>query len=189
MRKLLNIITGLATLWLIGFVLFSSYAVTATTPDITKLSPEKGIIVPTGGKDRIETGHQILAHFPDSKMLITGVYPKTTLNDLISDPSLANRITLDYTANNTHQNARSAAQWLQDQSITRYYLVTSSYHMLRAYLLFKREIPMADSVMIPVQSDLFTSQNSWQSKKLWITLFKSYNKLLVTLPLLLISET
>ncbi|MGE3710273.1 MAG: YdcF family protein, partial [Hyphomicrobiaceae bacterium] len=70
---------GILVLLLFGFVLF---ATAATRKASQQIAQADGIVVLTGGKLRIDEGMQLLRDGRGRRLLITGVNPRTTRNDV-----------------------------------------------------------------------------------------------------------
>lgn len=109
-----------------------------------------GIVVLTGGRERVEKALMLLAEGRAKRLLISGVHPSASLDTLLrlsnADQALSDSIDLDYLANNTIGNAAEAAKWTDDQGFRTIILVTSNYHMPRSLLEFRAELPGVDIV-------------------------------------------
>ncbi len=112
-----------------------------------------GIVVLTGGAERIMTGVRLLQQGRGRVLLISGVGHGAALDDLLRgtgiDPApLAARITLGRTATSTTGNADETAAWVAEQDLHSLLVVTASYHMPRALTELQRSLP--DIAMTPV---------------------------------------
>jgi uncharacterized SAM-binding protein YcdF (DUF218 family) len=110
--------------------------------------PAQGIVVLTGGPDRIAEGLQLLASGFGERILITGVHGRTSREDLershgINPNLTACCIDLDWQALNTRGNAQEAANWARRNGYSDLILVTSSWHMPRATEEMRRAMPEA----------------------------------------------
>ncbi len=110
--------------------------------------PERvdGIVVLTGGADRIETAFHLLERERAPRLLITGVSRAATLADLTRlsnlNPAMwAYRVTVGHEAVTTHGNAAEAAAWAGEIQAKTLIVVTSNYHMPRALLEMGRAMP------------------------------------------------
>ena len=145
-----------------------------------------GIVVITGGQQRLDAGLTLLATGTASKLLISGV--GTGLSKLI----LANDLQLDQTqrdllmcctelefaARDTLGNARAARQWAESHNLASLYLVTANYHMPRAKLAFNREMPHIDLYYWPVSPDDLHIDSWWKDPELVRLLVREYAKFL-----------
>ena len=172
---------GLALAWLAGFAWFVHGAVQAEAGQ----SVADGIVVLTGGADRIVTGVRLLQRGRGRVLLISGVGHGAELTDLLRgtgiDPApLADRVTLGRTATTTTGNADETADWVQSQHLRSLLVVTASYHMLRALTELARSVPDVGLVPVPVlppalhRVDLATMRllageyTKWLAAELWL---------------------
>lgn len=117
--------------------------------------PSAGIAVLTGGPDRVERGLALLAAWPDSRLLVSGVGPDSGLADLArlagADPApIAGRTELGHGATSTRGNAREVAAWARRHGIREITVVTAGFHMPRALLELRRGLPEASLLPYPV---------------------------------------
>ena len=142
----------LALAWAAGFVWFLQ---------ITRMPAEQprradGIVVLTGGSDRVETALHLLAENRARLLLISGVGAGAPFQDLARlagvDPGLAPRVTLGRAALSTHGNAMETAAWVRENTVQSLIVVTSGYHMPRALAELSRALPAIDLVPYPVIS-------------------------------------
>lgn len=102
------------------------------------------VAVFTGDKGRIDLAFKILEQYPESKLLISGVYNKNTLRSLLteknmslSEEQLAQVVEIDYLSKNTFDNVLATIQEVKkDPSIKNILVISSDYHLLRINLLF-----------------------------------------------------
>ena len=142
---------GLALAWLAGFAWFVHGAVQAEAGG----SAADGIVVLTGGADRIVTGMRLLQRKRGRVLLISGVGHGAALADLLHgtgiDPApLADRVTLGRTATTTTGNADETADWVHAQHLRSLLVVTASYHMPRALTELARSVPDVRLIAEPV---------------------------------------
>ena len=96
----------------------------------------EGIAVLTGGKGRIEKALSIFNNYPKSKLIISGVHKKVSLNNIISSSNYnKNGIFIDKQSESTLQNAIAIVRWANERSLTHILIITSYYHMPRSMLL------------------------------------------------------
>lgn len=139
-----------------------------------------GIVVLTGGPERISAAVRLLEQKTAKRLLISGVYPATTARQLSqitqAEASLFKCcVDLDKRAPDTRGNAAEAANWATRHKFTRIAVVTSDYHILRAIVEFSRAMPNVELVAYPVaSSDLKKPARSFSMLRLWINEYIKY---------------
>ena len=182
MKKLIKFLSlpvlTLIVVWALGWLCF------ATTIAIMKPQPKdtntQAIVVLTGGNGRINEGLNLLAQNSAPTLFISGVNKDTTKKDIFNSwkrpitPAPC-CLTLGYKSTDTITNAIEVKKWVTDNKIDNIRLVTSSYHMPRAAMEVKNQLPDTDIIKHPVFSDDF---QSWKGR-FWKLTFSEYNKTLV----------
>ena len=143
-----------------------------------------GIVVITGGQQRLDAGLTLLATGTASKLLISGVgtgLSKVILaNDLQLDQTQRDLLIccaeLEFAARDTRGNARAARNWAEKNKLSSLYLVTANYHMPRAKLTFEREMPHIDLHFWPVSPDDLHIDNWWTNLGMVRLLAREYAK-------------
>jgi uncharacterized SAM-binding protein YcdF (DUF218 family) len=155
----------LLLIWLGGLLYFTTL-IPDSVADPT--SPTDGIVVLTGGSERLREGLQLLADGKAKRLLISGVYREASLDDLLRDAPVglsqgtrACCITVGYRAGNTLGNATEAAEWAAANGIHSLRLVTADYHMPRSLLEFSHALPDALIVPHPVFPEQVKSKEWW----------------------------
>ncbi len=125
-----------------GFAWFVQAALRAGAPP----PHADGIVVLTGGADRIETALHLLLAGRARRLLISGVAPVADLADLARrarlDPArVAGQVTIGHHATSTVGNATETAAWVHAHRIRTLIVVTAGYHMRRALLEIGRALP------------------------------------------------
>ncbi|SHJ02284.1 Uncharacterized SAM-binding protein YcdF, DUF218 family [Roseomonas rosea] len=152
-RRRLPLLTGtLAVLVLGGAGGFLWFLHRAATP-WPAAPPTAGIAVLTGGPDRVETGLTLLARRPEARLIISGVGPDSTLSDLVRESGaqeagmapepLSPRVTLGREATSTRGNAREVAAWSRATGTREITVITAGFHMPRALMELRRDLPEA----------------------------------------------
>jgi uncharacterized SAM-binding protein YcdF (DUF218 family) len=137
--------------WCGGFVWFAWNASRpATTPPVAD-----GIVVLTGGADRVATAFRLLEADRGGRLLVSGVARGTDLPELarsagISAARLAARTTLGHAATTTRGNADETRDWARSHGIHSLIVVTAGYHMPRALVELGRELPGVALYPVPV---------------------------------------
>ncbi len=152
MRRTLLWLAALPIVVLVlGFAGFIAVATRPPGPDVHA----DGIVVLTGGADRVETGLTLLADGWAPLLLISGVaraadYP--TLARLAgASPALSARVTLGHQAHSTGGNARETEAWVKQHQAASLIVVTAFYHMPRALAELSRAMPDVTLYPVPVQ--------------------------------------
>jgi uncharacterized SAM-binding protein YcdF (DUF218 family) len=157
MRRRLARLAGaflvLFSIWLGGLIYFTTLIPDSVADSTTATD---GIVVLTGGSDRLREGLQLLADGKAKRLLISGVYREASLADLLQtgeQPAGLSQqlkdccITIGYRAGNTLGNATETAEWAAANDIHSLRLVTADYHMPRSLLEFSHALP--DTLIVP----------------------------------------
>lgn len=155
MRCLFLVITFLAVALCAGFFIYVR-TLEAYVPD--KSAKADGIVVLTGGSQRIADAAILLIEGRARRMLITGVNETTTRKEIaVSYPVVAGCcVDLDYRALNTVGNAIETRRWVESNNFQSLLVVTSTYHMPRTLLELQHVLPEVTLLPYPVttaQSD------------------------------------
>ena len=150
----------------------------------TPIRQSDGIVVITGGQQRLDAGLTLLANGTASKLLISGVgagLSKAILaNDLQLDQTQRDLLIccaeLEFAARDTRGNARAARHWAETNKLASLYLVTANYHMPRAKLAFEHEMPHIDLQYWPVSPNDLHIDNWWTDPGLVRLLAREYAK-------------
>jgi uncharacterized SAM-binding protein YcdF (DUF218 family) len=166
-----------------GFVAFLAWLPREST---APPPPGAGIVVLTGGAGRIAEGLRLLDAEPSARLLVSGVHQAAALADLerpegIDPAALAPRVTLGRRAASTRGNAEEAAAWAYEHELTTLVVVTAGYHMPRALLTLRRELPEARLIAHPVTPAAFRETRWWLRPTVLRLAAGEYAKLLATL--------
>ena len=142
---------ALVIAWLAGFAWFVH---SVARPEALRENAD-GIVVLTGGADRVAAGLHLLREGRGRVLLISGVGGGVDLETLahqagIDAGPLADRITLGREATSTTGNADETADWVRDQDLHSLLVVTASYHMMRAMTELERTLPEVRLIPAPV---------------------------------------
>lgn len=166
-------------LWAMGWVLFL-IAVTVEKPEKPDQRTD-AIIVLTGGQNRINSGLDLLAAGKAQYLFISGVNKSVTIEQLVRmwDPQfeyIPCCIVLGVAAGNTEGNARESSEWAREQGIQSIRLLTSNYHLPRAWLEFTHALPRRSFIANPIKP----TSADYDSKHFMRLSFSEYNKTLLT---------
>lgn len=145
-----------------------------------------GIVVVTGGQQRVDDGLRLLTEGKAGRMLISGVGEGVNRAVLVQELQLNDReanalfccAELDFTADNTRGNAIAARRWAMQHDMRSLRLVTASYHMPRALVVFARELPEFDLYQWAVMPDDLRLDDWWRDRAMLRLLAREYAKYL-----------
>jgi len=117
-----------------------------------------GVVVLTGGPERLADGVDLLAAGRGKRLLITGVHPTTRLEELSKRVPGHDRmfhccVDIDREATNTIGNAVETRRWALERGFNSLIVVTSSYHIPRAMAEVSHQLPDATLIPYPVVTD------------------------------------
>ncbi|CAA0106012.1 Uncharacterised protein [Starkeya nomas] len=152
LRRLMLVLLVLAATLLAGFALFIAGIQGREAQTKRRVD---GIVVLTGGAERIVDATNLLAEGVGKRLLITGVHPETTLSEIVrtvpaTREALECCVELGRSALNTRGNAIEAAQWARENRFRSLLVVTSAWHMPRALVELRRTLPDIELVPYPV---------------------------------------
>jgi uncharacterized SAM-binding protein YcdF (DUF218 family) len=149
--------------------------------EVTTTRNADGIVVLTGGPSRIADAVDLLAAGRGQRLLITGVYPTTSLADIarqVPEPqrTFASFIDLDHEAVNTVGNAIETRRWIRDRGYQSVIVVTANYHMPRAMAELANQLPGTTLIPFPVLTERLRAEPWWSSGGTAKLLFSEYTK-------------
>ena len=151
--SLLALLLGAA--WSVGFAMFLGAA-----HEVEALPAHAdGIVVLTGGADRVAAGLHLLEEGRAPALLISGVGHGSGLDAIVRGlgldaRTLAAQVALGHTAHTTSGNAAETAAWAHRRGAHSLIVVTAGYHMPRALLEIGRALPGIALHPEPVQSPI-----------------------------------
>ncbi len=177
---------GIVALFVVGLLGYGFWIFADSIERTEAVLPSSadGIVVLTGGPDRIAEGMDLLAGGLGKRLLITGVGPGVSFEKL-GKPMPRYKLLLDccvdieYTAQNTVGNAVAARDWAARNSYRSLIVVTSSYHLPRALVEFRRAMPEATLYSHPVNSDRSSGERWWRDGSVARLIILEYGKFLV----------
>jgi uncharacterized SAM-binding protein YcdF (DUF218 family) len=161
-------------------------------PDLGSLDKADGIVVLTGGEERVDMGFKALEEGLATRLLISGVHRDVKLHELMKlhdvDKKYASHVDLGFGAMDTAGNAQEVAVWAQKHQLHNLIVVTSNYHMPRALLHIQSQLPVDQFVLQPlsVTPSMLQREQWYNYPKGWVFLFLAYNKYLLTWPEILL---
>lgn len=165
--------------WMSGWLLFL-IGVTFTYPK-EPIEPTDAIIVLTGGQNRVNSGLDLLADNKAEYLFISGVNPDVKIEELVKIwrtdlDFIPCCIVLGQAASNTEGNAEESSEWVRAQNLKSIRLLTSNYHLPRAWLEFRHALPKQKIIVHPIHP---TSMDSDSRDFLGLS-FAEYNKTILT---------
>ncbi len=145
-----------------------------------------GIVVITGGQQRLDDGLRLLQIGAGKALLVSGVgrgVNKSILADKLelSAPVMTLMdccVTLEFEASDTRGNALAASQWAEKNKFQSLRLVTSNYHMPRAKHVFTSKMPDIELYFWPVSPADLTLETWWKKSDMIRLLAREYAKYL-----------
>lgn len=127
-----------------------------------------GIVVLTGGSQRIGDAIDLLARGYARRLLITGVNEHTSRDEIARFNPGERRlfeccVDLDYRARNTIGNAIETRRWMRDNGFQSLIVVTSNYHMPRTLLELDHALPGVRKTPYAVVTSSVRPEAWWRS--------------------------
>jgi uncharacterized SAM-binding protein YcdF (DUF218 family) len=143
-----------------------------------------GIVALTGGAERITDAIDWLRNGNGARLLISGVARDMTRERLASRAPAVREwlrccIDLGHAARTTVGNAKETRHWAAQNGFRSLIVVTSSYHMPRAMIELKRQLPDVELFPAPVVTDKLKALDFWRHPELLRTLGLEYTKFVV----------
>ncbi len=166
-----RLISAVLLAWALGFIWFA-VALPQPAADVHT----DGVVVLTGAKGRIDRGLEVLQQGWAPKLLVSGVDREVKPHEFalqyrIGSLQMACCVTLGFAATDTATNARETADWIAGQDLKSVRVVTSDWHMRRAVMELRKEVPAT----VTIVEDAVPTQPSLRM------LFLEYHKLLTRL--------
>lgn len=165
-----------------GFFRFVDTIVNYQTP--SPLAAD-GIVVLTGGAERITGAVELMTAGKARRLLISGVHPDTSASRLgrmvEAEPDMmACCVDLDRRAANTIGNALETAKWARRNGFLSLIVVTSAYHMPRSMLELSHAMPDIRLIPYPVTRPGLTLGNWSEDRSVIVLLLQEYLKYTAT---------
>ncbi len=165
--KVLGLTLLAALIWGVGLLVFAAH-VSRSTPARDPPSSD-GIVALTGGSSlRIEAATELLEDGLAQRLLISGVNPEATREQVREATSTAGRafdccVDLGFRAENTVGNAHETAGWTRYHHYRTLIVVTADYHMPRALLELRGAMPSVTLRPYPVVTEVLDVRRWWAS--------------------------
>ena len=141
-------------MWLVGFVLF-----VALLPRPLDNARTDGIVVLTGGPNRIQRGLSLMEQRQARRMLVSGVNLTVRRRDFQSNFKVPSRlfdccVDLGQDAIDTRSNGEETAAWVKKHGYKSLRLITTDWHMRRARFELDQSLPEG----VTIQMDAVRSE-------------------------------
>ena len=145
-----------------------------------------GIVVITGGQQRLADGFNLLQSGTGKALLVSGVGQGVSKAVLADELNLSPRkialleccVTLEFQAGNTRGNAVAAGKWAQANGFRSLQLVTANYHMPRAKAIFTKKLSNIALSYWPVSPNELDLDIWWKPPPIIRLLAREYVKYL-----------
>jgi len=149
------------------------------------------IVILTGGSNRIKDGLKIIDKFDKTskfkpKILVSGTgkgFTKISLEKKLNFDFGFNLIEccvkLDNISTNTYSNAIETSKWAKKNNIKEFILITSNYHMPRAFLEFENRMPSLQIYTYPITPKKHKINEWLSSSHTFSLIFSEYLKFIV----------
>lgn len=170
-------------IWAGGFVWFAA-GLPREVADSVRATD--GVVVLTGGSDRLAAGLDVLAAGKAGKLFVTGAHRRTSVARLQRLQPRESRmfeccVVLGKAAANTAGNASETARWAAGEDYRSLRVVTGAYHMPRSLLEFRRAMPGKILVAHPVFPAHVKLSRWWRWPGTASLIATEYNKYLMRL--------
>ncbi|MEO3471214.1 YdcF family protein [Roseomonas sp. CAU 1739] len=165
----------------VGFAVFVARALDPAEPAMRETD---GIVVLTGGSERVATGLRLLAEGLAPRLLISGAHPEAGLADIAAAAgqdatAVAGRVAIGRAAATTRGNAVEIAAWVHTDAARSLRVVTASYHMPRALLELRRALPGVELVPHAVVPVTLRASGALRRPAVWGLLLGEYGRYLL----------
>ena len=174
---LLSLVAGF--FWWV-LLLFNTFPKKVYLTSLSEIPGKVGVVVLTGGKNRIEKGVDILSKGYGDELLISGVFMPSEIEAKFSLEREKKElfkccVSFDQKSKNTLENAEEVEKWLnQNKDIKSIILVSSYYHLPRSMMIFEKKIK-SDVKIYPtpaIQKNNFENQILFHLKLIISEYFK-----------------
>jgi uncharacterized SAM-binding protein YcdF (DUF218 family) len=170
-----------ALIWWGGFIAFTGLVPRHLDDTTTETD---GIVVLTGGTERLNAGLTLLSQHKAKMLLISGVYHGVDLEEILSMSKRAPKeleccVHIGHEADSTRGNAKETMAWIQMMNFQSIRLVTANYHMPRSLLEFSYLMPYTHIIAHPVFPDHVKVDQWWRWPGTAALLIGEYNKYLL----------
>ena len=164
---------------------FASFVRSIARLEPHKIDPAAGLVVLTGGSQRLTDALGLLDTGHGRRLLISGVHQKTSRDEIARitgyrGDKLECCADLGKSARNTIGNAIEARRWARENGFRSLIVVTSNYHMPRTLGEFAHVMGDIEVVGYPVVSDSVDVMRLWADPGAFRLIASEYAKYIVS---------
>jgi uncharacterized SAM-binding protein YcdF (DUF218 family) len=164
--------------FLAGFIAFAAWV---QRPAPLEGLRADGIVVLTGGEDRVVEGARLLEEGRGRRLLVSGANRVASPEDIKRMSGLPSQrfkccVDVGYAAHDTAGNAKETKAWAATWRFSTLIIVTSYYHMPRSLAELGRAMP--EVALLPYPVGLRKTGRWWKSPKVARLVFTEYLKFL-----------
>jgi uncharacterized SAM-binding protein YcdF (DUF218 family) len=179
----LRLVIAAAALWLGGLAWFAATLPREVGDRFTK---SDGIVVLTGGTERMTVGLDLLAQGMAAKLFISGVDRGTNRGELQRLSQRAPElfeccVELGQEAEDTAGNAMETRDWARREGYRSLRVVTATYHMPRSLVELGRAVPEVELIANPVFPESVKLEGWWRWPGTASLMAVEFDKYLVSL--------
>ena len=145
MKKQRSVWLSIITVLLLCIIILFFFFIKELRVASDKIPYADAIVVLTGGYGRVEEGLRLFREGNGGYLILSGVEENSRLDAIFPGRDLRNtvdteRIVLDMESRSTVDNAFNVKKIVEDKGFKSLILVTSNYHMKRAFSIFSKTI-------------------------------------------------
>jgi uncharacterized SAM-binding protein YcdF (DUF218 family) len=144
-----------------------------------ELVPADSIVVLTGGTGRADLGLELYNKGYGGVLILSGVNRDADIDYIFPGDNLTTfdrmSVLLEKRSRSTYENAVEVRKILADRELNSFVLITSPYHMKRAFYIFRETIPSDIGIVrFPVPDPTF--ERDWWKGMGWMTALLEFAK-------------
>jgi uncharacterized SAM-binding protein YcdF (DUF218 family) len=164
-----------------GLIGFLGFVRSIALHEPSRAARADGIVVLTGGSQRLSDGLSLLEGGHGRRVLFSGVHQRSTREEIarmggVSALTLDCCVDLGKSARNTIGNAIEARRWARANGFTSLLVVTSNYHMPRTLAEFSHALGDVRIAGYPVVSDSVDVSQIWRDGGVFKLVLGEYAK-------------
>ncbi|WP_304165306.1 YdcF family protein [Phenylobacterium aquaticum] len=184
--KGLALILLVGVIWAAGLIAFADRVDRSTPAPLPDKADGLVALTGAGSNERIEAGVELLEAGKAKRMLVSGVNPEASREDIRTVSKAVRKIydccvDLGFTAADTVGNARETAEWAAAMRYDSLIVVTADYHMPRAMLELRSTLPAAKLEPYPVATSVINAHYWWRTGRGARLMIMEYSKYLAIL--------